>query len=247
MMPLLIALIMWRFYFYVLHAPALWKGVKYYSPPSFSKFSAATVLWQLGTVCFYSMSLAMGIMITYGSYMKKDCNLEKSARQIEIFDTAIAFLAGLMIIPSVFVFSGGDEAALGKGPSLMFVTLPKVFDDMTLGGVIGTVFFLLVLFAALTSSISLLETNVSIIRDKLGWSRKSHSLRYYLCTGIRSYCFLRIWTSELHQDYWSWSSGFLRLPEQQRINANCCNLTCICIGHFIGSKVVSDEVGFWSI
>lgn len=87
-----------------------------------------------------------------------------------------------MIIPSVFVFSGGDEAALGKGPSLMFVTLPKVFEDMTLGGVIGTVFFLLVLFAALTSSISLLETNVSIIRDKLGWSRKKQqSLLPFMC------------------------------------------------------------------
>ena len=80
--------------------------------------------------------------------MKKDSHLEASVRQIELFDTAIAFLAGLLIVPSVFVFSGGDEAALGKGPSLMFITLPKVFNDMTLGGVIGAVFFLLVLFAA---------------------------------------------------------------------------------------------------
>ena len=149
MMPLLIVLIIGVSVFCITR-PGAMEGVKYYLLPDFSKFSATTVLAAMGQL-FYSMSLAMGIMITYGSYMKKDCNLEKSVRQIEIFDTAIAFLAGLMIIPSVFVFSGGDEAALGKGPSLMFVTLPKVFEDMTLGGVIGTVFFLLVLFAALTS------------------------------------------------------------------------------------------------
>ena len=120
---------------------------------------------------FYSMSLAMGIMITYGSYMKKDVNLEKSVRQIEIFDTGIAFFAGLMIVPAVFAFSGGDEAALGKGPGLMFITLPKVFESMKGGSIIGAAFFLLVLFAALTSSISLMETVVSIVRDKIGWSR----------------------------------------------------------------------------
>ena len=88
-----------------------------------------------------------------------------------MFDSAIAFLAGLMIIPAVFSFSGGDEQALGKGPGLMFVTLPKVFGGMKGGAVIGTVFFLLVLFAALTSSISLMETVVSIVRDKFGLKR----------------------------------------------------------------------------
>jgi NSS family neurotransmitter:Na+ symporter len=95
--------------------------------------------------------------------------------QIEIFDTGIAFFAGLMIIPAVFSFSGGDETALGKGPGLMFVTLPKVFDSIGgIGGsIIGALFFLLVLFAALTSSISLMETVVSIVRDKFGWQRKT--------------------------------------------------------------------------
>jgi NSS family neurotransmitter:Na+ symporter len=117
------------------------------------------------------MSLAMGIMITYGSYMKKDVSLEGSVKQIELFDTGIAFLAGLMIIPAVFAFSGGDETALGKGPGLMFVTLPKVFESMAGGAIIGTLFFILVLFAALTSSISLMETVVSIVKDKTGLSR----------------------------------------------------------------------------
>ena len=170
MMPILIVLTLIIAGYSVLMPGAI-EGVKYYLTPDFSKFSATTVLSAMGQL-FYSMSLAMGIMITYGSYMKKDVNLEKSVRQIEIFDTGIAFLAGLMIIPAVFVFSGGDETALGKGPGLMFITLPKVFESMKGGTFIGALFFLLVLFAALTSSISLMETVVSIIRDKFGWNRK---------------------------------------------------------------------------
>ena len=96
-------------------------------------------------------------MITYGSYMKKDNNLESSVRQIEVFDTGIAFMAGLMIIPAVFAFSGGTAEQLGQGPGLMFVMLPKVFNSMPMGGAIGTLFFILVFFAALTSSISLMS------------------------------------------------------------------------------------------
>ena len=99
------------------------EGVVYYLKLDFSKFSPLTVLAALGQL-FYSMSLAMGIMITYGSYMKKEDNLESSVRQIEIFDTGIAFIAGLMIIPAVFSFSGGDETILTKGPVLMSITLP---------------------------------------------------------------------------------------------------------------------------
>ena len=95
----------------------------------------------------------MGIMITYGSYMDKDSNLESSVRQIELFDTGIAFISGLIIIPAVFAFSGGDESVLSSGPSLMFITLPKVFDSMPFGSVMGAVFFILVLFAALTSGV----------------------------------------------------------------------------------------------
>ena len=104
--------------------PGAIEGVKYYIMPDFEKFSFTTVVAAMGQL-FYSMSLAMGIMITFGSYMKKDINIEKSAKQIEIFDTGVAFLAGLMIIPAVFAFSGGDESALSQGPGLMFVTLPR--------------------------------------------------------------------------------------------------------------------------
>jgi len=158
---------------YSMFLPGAMEGVLYYITPDFSKFSITTVLAAMGQL-FYSMSLAMGIMITYGSYMKKEVSIESSVRHIELFDTGIAFLAGLMIIPSVFVFSGGNEEALGKGPSLMFITLPKVFDSIggIAGNVVGALFFALVLLAALTSSISLMETVVSIFRDKFGWGRK---------------------------------------------------------------------------
>ena len=114
----------------------------------------------------------MGILITFGSYMKKSVSIEESTLNVEIFDTAIAIMAGLMIIPAVFAFSGGDPEALKAGPSLMFITIPKVFDSMGLGTVIGILFFLLVLFAALTSSIALTESAVSTLQDELGWSRK---------------------------------------------------------------------------
>ncbi|MBR4286504.1 MAG: sodium-dependent transporter [Clostridia bacterium] len=170
MMPVLVVLTVF-IAVYALFMPGAIDGLIYYVKPDFSKFSGTTVLAAMGQL-FYSMSLAMGIMITYGSYMKKDVNLESSVKQIELFDTGIAFFAGLMIIPAVFSFSGGDESALGKGPGLMFVTLPKVFDSMPAGSIIGAVFFILVLFAALTSSISLMETIVSIFMDKFKWNRK---------------------------------------------------------------------------
>ncbi len=170
MMPLLIVLTLF-IAVYTMFMPGAMQGVIYYLKPDFSRFSVTTVLAAMGQL-FYSMSIAMGIMITYGSYLKKDVNLESSVHYIEIFDTGVAFLAGLMIIPGVFAFSGGDEAALGKGPSLMFITLPRVFSSMTGGSVIGALFFLLVLFAALTSSISLMETVVSVVKDKFGIERK---------------------------------------------------------------------------
>lgn len=241
MMPLLIVLIIGVSIFCITR-PGAGAGVKYYLLPDLSRFSATTVLAAMGQL-FYSMSLAMGIMITYGSYMKKDSSLEQSVRQIEIFDTAIAFLAGLMIIPSVFVFSGGDEAALGKGPSLMFVTLPKVFESMSFGGIIGAAFFLLVLFAALTSSISLMETNVSIVRDKFGWSRKKSTLIITLYVlilgsivslGFGPLSFIKIIGLGL-LDFFDFLSNSVLMPI-------VAILTCVCIGHFIGSKTVEDEV-----
>lgn len=120
---------------------------------------------------FFSLSVSMGIMITYGSYVKKDVNLSRSLSQIELFDTGVAFLAGLMIIPAVFVFSGMD--GMSSGPSLMFVSLPKVFASMGAAGpVIGLVFFVMVAFAALTSCISIMETLVANCMEIFHQSRK---------------------------------------------------------------------------
>ena len=124
---------------------------------------------------FFSLSVSMGIMITYGSYVKKDVNLSRSLGQIEIFDTLVAFLAGLMIIPAVYVFFGTEGMA--SGPSLMFISLPKVFEAMgPLGAIIGLVFFLMVVFAALTSNVSIMETLVANCMELFHTSRKKMSL-----------------------------------------------------------------------
>ena len=164
---------------YVLTREGAGAGVAYYLKPDFSKLSIKTILAALGQL-FFSMSLAMGIMVTYGSYVKAEDHIEKSTRRIEIFDTLIAFLAGLMIVPAVFAYSGGDEAALGKGPSLMFITLPKVFNEMKFVSVVGASFFLLVLFAALTSSVSVMEAIVAGIDDKFKIGRKKATVICYL-------------------------------------------------------------------
>lgn len=120
---------------------------------------------------FFSLSVSMGIMITYGSYVKKDVNLSQSLSQIEFFDTLVAFLAGLMIIPAVYVFFGTEGMA--SGPSLMFVSLPRVFKAMGwIGNIIGFLFFVMVLFAALTSCISIMETLVANFMDIFHSSRK---------------------------------------------------------------------------
>ncbi|MBR6360653.1 MAG: sodium-dependent transporter, partial [Clostridia bacterium] len=169
LMPLLLIITV-ALSIYVIARPGSKEGIKYYLLPNFSQLSFKTFLAALGQL-FYSMSLAMGIMITYGSYFSKEEKIGKAAHQIEIFDTAIAFLAGLMIIPAVFEFSGGDKSALSTGPSLMFVTLPKVFISMPGGKYIGALFFFLVLFAALTSSVSILEAIVSGFIDTFGSKR----------------------------------------------------------------------------
>ncbi len=174
MMPVLVVLAVFVAA-YSVTCPGAMEGVKYLLIPNFNNFSWMTVVAAMGQM-FYSLSIAMGILYTYGSYIKKDVDIEQSTTQVEIFDTAIAMLAGLMIIPAVFAFSGGDPNTLKAGPSLMFITLPKVFASMGMGRIVGIVFFLLVLFAALTSAISLTETGVSTFEDQLGWSRKKCSL-----------------------------------------------------------------------
>lgn len=239
MMPVLVILTV-GIAVYCITLPGAGEGVAYYLKPNLKDFSTKTVLAAMGQL-FYSMSLAMGIMVTYGSYMQKDNNLESSVRQIEIFDTGFAFLAGLMIIPAVFVFSGKD--ALQTGPGLMFVTLPKVFANMPFGELIGAVFFLLVLFAALTSSISLMETIVSIICDRLHWTRKRSALTvavYALILGAPSsmgfgpLSFVKILNLSI-LDFMDFISNSVMMPV-------VAFFTCIFVGFFIKPEAIGEEV-----
>ena len=241
MMPVLVVLSIF-IAIYSMRLPGAMDGVIYYLMPDFSKFSVTTVLAAMGQL-FYSMSLAMGIMITYGSYMKKDVNLESSVTQIELFDTGIAFLSGLMIIPAVFVFSGGTPEALGKGPSLMFVTLPKVFDAMAGGGFVGIAFFLLVLFAALTSSISLMETVVSIVCDKTKINRTLSCIIVFVgsaMVGLLSCFGYSIWTHVTvigmqFLDFFDFISNSVLMPIVALF-------TCIFIGYVIKPSAIAEEV-----
>ena len=170
MMPVLVVLSV-VIAVYSVTRPGALAGVKYFLVPNPANFSWMTVVSAMGQM-FYSLSIAMGILVTFGSYMKKDVSIEESTENVEIFDTAIAIMAGLMIIPAVFSFSGGDPDTLQAGPALMFITIPKVFANMGFGTPIGIIFFLLVLMAALTSSIALTESAVSTFQDELRWPRK---------------------------------------------------------------------------
>ena len=154
------------------------QGLKVYLIPNLEGIGVKqffyVVMDALGQL-FYSLSVAMGIMIAYGSYLKDDTNLVKSINQIEIFDTAVAFLAGVMIIPAVIVFMGAE--GMSAGPSLMFVSLPKIFAAMgRAGNVIGTIFFAMVLFAAITSAMSILEAVVSSLMDRFSMTRSKSTI-----------------------------------------------------------------------
>ena len=174
MMPILVVLSV-IIMIYSVTRPGAMEGVRYFLVPNLENFSWMTVVSAMGQM-FYSLSIAMGILVTFGSYMKKDTSIEDSTQNVEIFDTAIAIMAGLMIIPAVFAFSGGDPDSLKAGPALMFITIPKVFANMGFGTAVGILFFLLVLFAAVTSSIALTESAVSTFEDELHWDRKKSTV-----------------------------------------------------------------------
>ncbi len=241
LMPLLVLLTI-GIAIYVLTVDGAMAGVKYYLTPDLSKVSINAVCAALSQL-FYSMSIAMGILVTYGSYMKKEDNLSASVTQIEFFDTGIAFLAALIIIPAVFAYSGGDPATLGAGPSLMFIALPKVFANMQFGTVIGAAFFVLVFFAALTSSISLMETIVSIFMEKLHWTRKKTCLvvlAISLAIGLPSALGYGLWgTVKLlgmqFLDFFDFISNSVIMPI-------VAFFTCIFVGFIIKPKTIHDEV-----
>ena len=241
MMPVLVVLSV-IISVYSVTRPGALEGVKYFLVPNVKHFSWMTVVSAMGQM-FYSLSIAMGILITFGSYMKKDVSIEESTKNVEIFDTAIAVMAGLMIIPAVFAFSGGDAETLQAGPALMFITIPKVFESMGLGTVVGILFFVLVLCAAVTSSIALTESAVSTFQDELKWGRKKatvfigvimvvlgslSSLGYgpLACVKVIGMQFL---------DFFDFLTNSVMMP----IAAIA---TCILISRVVGIKKIEDEV-----
>ena len=240
MMPILVVLTV-GIAAYVVTRPSALEGVIYYLKPNFKNFSITTIFAAMGQL-FYSMSLAMGIMVTYGSYMKKENHLESSVRQIELFDTAIAFSAGLMIVPAAY--SSIVNGQTKPGPTLMFITLPEVFKEMPMGSLIGAVFFLLVFLAALTSSISLMETIVSIVLDKTKFGRKTACIivtAFTLLVGIPSALGFNIWSHirPLGLDdiltFFDFVSNSVMMPI-------IAFFTCVIIGFIIKPKAIVDEV-----
>lgn len=226
------------------------QGLKIYTIPNFDGMtfsSFLTVVVDAMGQLFYSLSVAMGIMIAYGSYVHNDANLVGSINKIEIFDTLIAFLAGVMIIPSVYVFMGREGMA-ASGPGLIFVSLPKIFASMgSIGNFVGILFFAMVLFAALTSSVSIYEAVVSSFIDGVGTNRKKSTIiegiialafGVLVCLGYnRCYFELKLPNGSVGQilDLMDYISNSILMP----IGAIG---TCIVIGWVIKPKAIIDEI-----
>ena len=225
------------------------EGFKIYMIPNFSGLTFGgfmTILMDALGQLFYSISVAMGIMITYGSYVKKETNLAKSVNQIEFFDTLVAFLAGMMIVPAVYTFAGTEGMA--AGPSLMFISLPKVFEAMGgIGAAIGVLFFVMVAFAALTSSVSILEAVVSCVVDKTHTDRTKATfgvavmtlvLGLIVCLGYNVFYFdLKLPNGSVGQvlDVFDYISNYVLMPV-------VAFSTCVLVGWVLNPKTIIDEV-----
>ncbi len=225
------------------------QGLKLYLIPNFKgvtlKQFFLVIMDAMGQL-FYSISVAMGIMIAYGSYVPDKTNINKSINQIEIFDTIVAILAGLMIVPAVYVFAGTE--GMSAGPGLMFISLPKVFNQMgKVGTVIGIIFFLMVIFAAVSSSVSIMEAIVASIMDRFKLSRKKSAVLVtayavifgiIVCLGYNVFYFeLKLPTGSVGQilDVFDYLSNNILMPI-------VAILTCILIGWVAKPKTVIDEV-----
>lgn len=252
MMPALLVIII-GLAVYTLTLPGAMEGFKYYVLPDFDavtpKMLLKTAVDAMGQL-FYSTSLAMGIMVTYGSYMRKEDSIEKSARQIGIFDTAVAVIAGMIIVPAVFVFSGGDAEAINKGPGLMFITMPQIFETLPGGRIIGAAFFILVALAALTSSISLMETVSSIISEKFKIGRIVScliTLAMVLIIGMLSVLGYSAWADVKvfgmqFLDFFDYISNNIMMPVVAFFT--CILVSCFAKIQYIESEVLSGEAKF---
>ena len=246
MMPALIIMAI-AISIFTLTLPGALEGAAYYIIPDFSKFGPELVINALGQM-FYSLSLAMGIMVTYGSYMRREDSLTQSVTRIAGFDFGVSFFAGLMIVPAAFVAMGSAELVAEKsGPSLMFVILPDVFNTLnpTVATIVGFVFFLLVLFAALTSAISLTEALVSIVADGTHLSRRNSLIvvivfivavgslinaGYNILSGIQP-----LGEGSTLLDFFDFVSNSVLMPI-------VAILTCVFVGWIIKPKALVDEI-----
>ena len=225
------------------------QGLAVYLTPNFDGLTFSRfleILMDAMSQLFFSLSVSMGIMITYGTYVKKDVNLSRSISHIEIFDTGVALLAGMMIVPAVFVYSGMEGMA--QGPSLMFVSLPKVFEAMGgIGGIVGSVFFIMVAFAALTSSVSIMETLVASCMEMFHTTRRRMSLIIGVISALAATAIClgyNIWYFELQlpngataqlQDVMDYISNSFLMPLISL-------LSCIFIGWVVKPKWIEEEM-----
>ena len=225
------------------------EGLAMYVIPSFEGLTFSRflqILLDAMSQLFFSLSVSMGIMITYGSYVKRDVNLNRAVSQIELFDTGVAFLAGMMIIPAVFVFSGTEGMA--SGPSLMFISLPKVFAAMGgAGRIVGIVFFVMVAFAALTSCVSIMETLVANCMEIFSCSRRRVSLiigvlsavaAAVICLGYNALYFeLKLPNGAVGQllDVMDYISNSFLMPAISL-------LTCVFVGWVVGPQLIIEEM-----
>ncbi len=226
---------------YILTLDNIASGLEHYLVPQPEDFSIKTVLGAIGQV-FFSLSLASGTLITYGSYMKKDVHIPNSTKVVTLMSILTSFLAGLMIIPATVAF--GMDTGEG-GPGLMFVIMPQVFDAMPAGHIVAIAFFLLVIFAAVTSAISLTETVVSTLKDRFKMTRITASaactvlivaLGTLVCLGFGALSGFTPFGRDVLSLFDNMSDDIL-MPFFALI-------TCILVGHVFNTKAIIDEIGF---
>ena len=226
---------------YEMTLPDIWDGLVFYLDPDLSKLSAGTFLGAVSQI-FYSLSIAMGIMITYGSYMRKQDNIEKAVRNISVIDTGTAILMGLMIVPVAYMFGFGDSKSMG----LLFTAMPQVFQSMPGGAVIGPLFYILVLFAAVTSAVALLEAVVSQFGDGLTL-RRHRAIVVSFCILIPLGLLVVFGFGPLMTDFSPFDQGagwlgILDTLSNTIIMPIVAISTCLFVTFAIGVRSVTDEV-----
>jgi len=241
LMPLLLIILV-VLVIYMVFQPGSAEGISYYFSFDLSEINGKTLVDAMSQ-SFFSLSIAMGILITYGSYMDKKENIESSALSIAAIDTTVAILSGLLIVPIIYkkyVESGADIPA---GPDLVFTALPDLFVSMPGGAIVGFLFFILVFLAALTSAISVAEAVVATIMDRKGMSRQKAVVVFTIpvaivgvivCLGFGPLSFVKLGGNGI--------LGMMDALSNSIMMPIVAFGTCIVIGHIVGCRFVSDEI-----